>query len=374
MKMKEVFEIDEKIESLAYRLVEPYQFIQTIQQHGLQKDEVVVQPKLASICHADLRYFTGNRRQKALAEKLPMALFHEGIGIVTKSKNPFYKIGDRVVIVPSIPGYRLNHHSKETCCEHCRQGGHDNYCLNGVFLGSGYDGIGQSHLVIHGDNLVHVPEEVDDAVAVLAELCSVSLFAIRMVNEFQSSLNQGGKVAIFGDGPVGYLTATILRYVYNVPKEQLIVFGAVKEKIIQFRDFATVYLVNDIDFSEVQNVTTIFECTGGNFSSTAINQAIELIEREGTIVLMGVSEEWVPINTRDVLEKGVQILGSSRSTTEEFKLLMDAFKNKHFQKVLQRLIPDEYFHVQSVEDLTNIMEDASQNKGWEKIYLSFDWR
>jgi hypothetical protein len=34
-----------------------------------------------------LRYYTGNRRPEALAKKLPMALFHEGIGIVEDSKH-----------------------------------------------------------------------------------------------------------------------------------------------------------------------------------------------------------------------------------------------------------------------------------------------
>jgi len=41
--------------------------------------EVVVTPEITSICHVDLRYFTGNRRPEVLAKKLPMALLHEGI-------------------------------------------------------------------------------------------------------------------------------------------------------------------------------------------------------------------------------------------------------------------------------------------------------
>lgn len=47
----------------------------------------------------------------------------------------------------------------------------------------------------------------------------------------------------------------------------------------------------------------MFECCGGKFSESAINQAIDLIDRQGQLVLMGVTEELVGINTRDVLEK-----------------------------------------------------------------------
>src|SRR5699024_11111995 len=124
-------------------------------------------PYIVSVCHADLRYFSGNRRKEALEKKLPMALFHEGLGIVNQSFHPDFVKGDRVVIVPSIPGFVLNNIPKEECCDNCQSGGSRNYCLNGEFLGSGYDGIGQSNLVISGENLVKVPEEIDDSVALL---------------------------------------------------------------------------------------------------------------------------------------------------------------------------------------------------------------
>ncbi len=32
------------------------------------------------------------------------------------------------------------------------------------------------------------------------------------------------QVAIFGDGPVGYLAATALHYIYGIKQEQLLVF------------------------------------------------------------------------------------------------------------------------------------------------------
>src|SRR5699024_9192236 len=219
------------------------------------------------------------RRPEALAEKLPMALFHEGLGIVHKSRNSKFKVGDRVVIVPSIPGYVLNNTTKDNCCTHCREGGHPNYCLEGEFLGSGYDGAGQSKLVISGDNLVRVPDELSDDIAILAELCSVSVFAINLVKKLLNVIKNDKKIAVFGDGPVGYLTAATLHFIYEVPKEHLIVFGAVQEKLDEFASFATTNLVHNYDFASARGVQIVFECTGGQFSSSAINQAIDLIDR-----------------------------------------------------------------------------------------------
>ena len=59
----------------------------------LQKNWVVVEPTYASVCHADERYYSGKRRPEALAKKLPMALLHEGIGVVKQSQSSKFQIG-----------------------------------------------------------------------------------------------------------------------------------------------------------------------------------------------------------------------------------------------------------------------------------------
>lgn len=363
------------VQSTALRLIEPGVFEKHLITHDIKNNDVVVKPYLASICHADLRYYTGNRRKEALNNKLPMALFHEALAVVEASYHPNFKTGDRVVIVPSIPGYKLDNKKKKECCANCKNNGYDNYCLNGIFLGSGYDGAGQSNLVISGDNLVHIPEEVTDNIAILAELCSVSLFAINLINDNYNKLitNSSPKVAVFGDGPLGYLTAAALHFIYQIPKDNLQVFGAMPEKVKQFEGFATTSLVDNYDFNEDTGFNTVFECTGGKFSSSAINQAINLIDFQGNLVLMGVSEDLVPINTRDILEKNIRIIGSSRSTVIEFEQLMTAFTNPEYQKILSKLIPDKHFEVNGTMDLTEAMELEAKDKGWEKTYLSFKW-
>ncbi|MEJ7356067.1 zinc-binding dehydrogenase, partial [Staphylococcus haemolyticus] len=92
-------------------------------------------------------------------------------------------------------------------------------------------------------------------------------------------------------------------------------------------------------------VHTVFECCGGKFSESAINQAIDLIDRQGQLVLMGVTEELVGINTRDVLEKGLTLSGSSRSTKKEFEQLIQAFENEEYQEALKKLIPEDYYDI-----------------------------
>ncbi|PCF84967.1 alcohol dehydrogenase catalytic domain-containing protein [Staphylococcus intermedius] len=352
------------INSNAYRLVAPGKFEYTTITHEFEAGDVIINPTKASVCHADLRYYTGNRRKEALAQKLPMALFHEGIGIVEASKYDGIEKGDKVVIVPNIPS-RLRHGDFE------KTSLMDNYDENAVFMGSGYDGICQDRMVIPGENVVKIPDDLDEDVALLSELCSVSLFPINQLERLRT--NTSPQVAVFGDGPVGYLAATALHYIYGIEKENLIVFGAAPEKLQEFDDFATTYLVIDYDFHSHKGVHTVFECCGGRFSESAINQAIDLIDRQGQLVLMGVTEELVGINTRDILEKGLTLSGSSRSTKHEFEQLIQAFENQDYRQALQKLIPENYYEINNTTTLNQAMDDTVANRGWKKTYLRYHW-
>src|SRR5690625_5100758 len=176
-------EQSEKIKSTAFRLIGPYKFQQEFIEHEYREGEVVVKPSLISVCHADLRYFTGRRRKEAMDQKLPMALFHEGIGQIDKSTTSEVKIGENVVVVPNIADYQLQQIDKTKCCETCKSGVTSNYCENGVFMGSGYDGLGQSRLVVPSENVIPIPENVPNEIAILSELCSVSIQAINRLKK-----------------------------------------------------------------------------------------------------------------------------------------------------------------------------------------------
>ena len=68
-----------------YRLVDPRQIeVQTVAEE-ITDNDIVVRPKYLSVCHADTRYFTGQRPQATLRQKLPMALIHEGVGEVVRT-------------------------------------------------------------------------------------------------------------------------------------------------------------------------------------------------------------------------------------------------------------------------------------------------
>lgn len=354
--------------SRVYRLIKPYQIEEVIMDRELKHGEVAVKPLLGSICHADLRYYTGNRRPESLATKLPMALIHEGIGEIVDSAAEELEAGQKVVIVPNIPGDPSLDKAARDKRLASVETVEDNYSERGKFLGSGTDGIAQSLLILPALCVVPIPEEVPNEIAVLTELSTVSHQAISRVEH----LLQDVKVAVFGDGPVGYVTAALLHYYYGIERDRLRVFGVVPEKLNAF-DFAVTSNVTVCDFDTAEKVDIAIECTGGKFSSSAINQAIEVLKPGGQLVLLGVTEELVPINTRDILEKGITVLGSSRSSFRDYPPVVHAMRNPAFQAALRKLLPEERYEIRSAADFANAMRTTSETPRWKKTLLVFRW-
>ena len=81
-----------------------------------------------------------------------------------------------------------------------------------------------------------------------------------------------------------------------------------------------------------------FECCGGDGSGPAINDLIRYIKPQGTILMMGVSEYKVNINTRDSLEKGLLLVGSSRSGRVDFENTIQMMEIKKFANRLKNII------------------------------------
>nr|WP_137628944.1 alcohol dehydrogenase catalytic domain-containing protein [Lactiplantibacillus daowaiensis] len=355
-----------KVTSKTYRLVAPGTMeVQNIE-HDLKPGWVDIEPVMASVCHADDRYFAGQRRPEALKKKLPMALLHEGIGVVKESKSAAFKVGQRVVIAPNIPGYVLRGETRKSQIP-------ANYSQDAVFLSSGYDGIAQSDLVHPESGVIPIPDNVPDEIAVLTEVSTIGYHAASHVKDILSKDNV--KVALFGDGPVGYMAAAALHFIYGIGKENLTVFGAMKDRLDEV-DFAQKEMSTEYDFDNAgEQFDVIFEATGGRFSSTAINEGIKVIKRTGSFVLMGVTEDLVPIDTRDVLEKGLTLYGTSRSTPADFKVVIDEMsQNEAYRQALRKLLPDQEMTVENVSDMVTAFNTILKEKSWHKALLKFEWK
>lgn len=290
-----------------YRLAEPRRFEIAFENIELFGENAIVRPTHLSICNADMRYYLGTRDTKVLADKLPMALIHEGAGEVVFDPTGTFKTGDKVVMVPNMPT-----ENDEYIAE--------NYLRSSKFCGSTMDGFLQEYVEISPKRLVSLPESIDMNVAAFTEIVSVSVHAISRFDKIAHS--RRSKIGVWGDGNLGYITSLFLKKTF--PDSEIYVFGTTFEKLSDFTFADGVFIVNDVP-DDIQ-LDHAFECVGGNGSPIAIEQIIGIIRPEGTISILGVSEYPVQINTRMILEKGLRMFGSSRSGAEDFKKTVDMYR------------------------------------------------
>ncbi len=319
-----------------YRLVNAKQITVDFEEHILEGDGIIVRPTKLSICAADQRYYTGTRGKEAMKKKLPMALIHEGVGQVVYDPKGEFNVGSRVVMIPNTPT-----EEEKIIAE--------NYMQSSKFRASGFDGFMQDYVFMGRDRLIKYTE-VNDEVASFIELLSVSIHAI---SRFEKKSHQKRDVlGVWGDGNVGFITALILKKRY--PGSKIIVFGKNEEKLEFFSFADETYQVDNIP-SHLR-IDHAFEAVGGKASQYAIDQIIDYINPEGSIALLGVSENPVEINTRMVLERGITLIGSSRSGRKDFVEAVSFLeKYQDAQNQLQKLI-SAVIDVRSISDMTKAFE------------------
>ncbi|MCI1935028.1 MAG: alcohol dehydrogenase catalytic domain-containing protein [Bifidobacteriaceae bacterium] len=324
--------------STIYRLAAPRRFEKVLVDEPLPGDKILVRPTYLSICMADQRYFLGTRDPKVLEKKLPMALVHEGTGVIQYDPHGELTPGTPVLMVPNNP----------TEEDPVRA---ENYLRSSTFAGSSEDGFLQELVRLSPHRIVPIEHgEVSGETAAFTELVSVSMHAISRFLE--TAHTDRRRIGIWGDGNLGYIVSLLLTRL--LPDSEIVVFGRSREKLENFTFAAATYLTDDIPAGF--QLDHGFECAGGNGSADAIAQFISLVRPEGTLMLMGVSEYSQPVETRMVLEKGLRLVGSSRSGRQDFENVLALYRD-HPEAVryLSRLVNGVY-DIHNVDDITNCFE------------------
>lgn len=332
-----------------YQLVSPRVFSIKYTDLTFDKSKVTVRPSYMAICHADQRYYQGLRDQKTLQKKLPMALIHECMGTVVSDPTGTYQVGDQVVMVPNIPGNDASFI-------------YENYQRGSGFLSSGVDGFMREYIELSPDRMVRC-NNVEPQLAAITEFVSV---AVHSVNRFLNVAHERREtIGIWGDGSLAYVVALVVKSL--CPDSSIYVCGMSHGKLGYFSFVDRTFLANDIP--EDIHIDHAFECCGGEGSAYAIDDIIRLINPQGTLMLMGVSENKVGVNTRDILEKGMTLVGSSRSGVEDFKKAVELMSNKEFAMRLNMIVFEDK-PVKCVDDIHRAFQTDLTNS----FKTVFKWR
>jgi len=300
------------------------------------KDSVLIKPDHLSICAADQRYYLGRRKKEILRKKLPMALIHEATGTILHDFSGQFSNGTKAVLVP------LGEQSG-------KNGVKSNYLLDNTFASSGADGFLQDLIVLTATRLIPI-EGMYTEIYVFSELVSVALNAI---NSFEAARQiKGDSFGIWGDGSMGFIVSLVLKSLY--PYAKIYVFGKEPRKLLKFSFATRTFYVDQVpsNFS----VSHGFECVGSARSEVAIKQMIETLSPQGSINLMGVSEEAITIDTRKIIDKGLQLMGHNRSNASDFREAVRLIRDEVlFQKYLRILI-SEIIEVKTEDDIYKAFE------------------
>lgn len=325
-----------------YRLVAPKRFAICFLDQEISEDRVYVKPTYLAICAADQRYYLGLRPKEVLDKKLPMSLIHEAIGEVIFDAKGEYKKGDRVVMIPNTPTL-----SSDIIKE--------NYLPKTKFRSSGYDGFMQSAIPMRRDRIIKLADSVPNEVAAFTEMFSIPFSILDEFEKASHSIKES--IGIWGDGNIGFVTALVVKNKY--PNSKVYVIGKDKEKLNYFSFVDGIYDADELP--EDFKVDHAFECCGGKFSENAINQIIDYIGPQGYIGLLGVSEQAPRINTRMVLEKGLTLMGSSRSGYVDFKRAASMLEDTKVSNYLNTIV-SEIVEINKIEDINKAFDSDATNK------------
>ncbi len=318
-------------------------------------EEVVVKVKSAGICGSDIHYFKEGR----IGDYVPLNPFvpgHEFSGEVvqTGANVREIKAGMRVAVDPSQP-----------CrfCYYCRTG-HYNLCEHMKFFGSAsviphINGAFAEYVAVPQQNCFPIPDSVGFMEAALLEPLSVAVHAV-----VSSGIITGKSVMITGGGTIGQLLllaakasgagSTMVSEIEEYHRNVALQMGA--DATMNPHDLP---MESGTGVNEKANFDIIFEASG---AEQAINQALKLVRRGGTIVQLGFLPDKIQIPGNLIMTKELRLLGSFRYANKfDIALHMIASGKINVKPLVSQIIP--------FDSLVEGIELASSGKNVIKVMI-----
>jgi propanol-preferring alcohol dehydrogenase len=306
--------------------------IREVPRPAIGADEVLIETRTCGICRTDIHIQDG----LAYVPSLPHIPGHEPAGVVAE-------VGENVVNVK--PGDRVVPHLFINCgaCRSCRTG-RDAQCLDvrgiiGVTTAGGF----AQYFRAPARNLLHIPDDVSFDVGGL-----VSCAVVTAVHAYRRArVHVGDDVAVIGSGGIGQILIQILRHAGT----KVIALGNSQSSLAVAKQVgADVCLLNTVErvedavtaITKGQGAAVVFECVG---IASTMKLAAKCVSRGGQIIVVGEEDEFPAINTIEIAQREIEILGSRNGSKQDAE---DALRLMA-QKVIA---PPIYRHIA----LTNINE------------------
>ena len=245
-------------------------------QPQLKDEQVLVKVSNSGICGSDLHYFKDQGLGTFLSP-MPMHIGHEVAGRIVESSSKNFKVGQLVAVEPG--------HSCANCiyCQNDRV----NICPDVQFLGANAPGGQSDYVLAQAEQIVALPENIEDATAALFEPFTVGLHNAKLITR-TTLLSKLTKISVIGGGAIGYFTALCVNKLH--PDIEVLVFEKSKNR----RHELTRALPNSVKVCELTDMAqhksscdVVFDAVG---SQNTITMMQSLTGNGGIMLLIGISE------------------------------------------------------------------------------------
>ena len=274
--------------------------------------ELVIAVRACGVCHSDLHLAEGDWDALKRITKLPLVLGHEVAGTVAKvgAGVTGFAPGDRV----GIPWLHW------TCgeCEYCLQGREvlcGKQAINGVTVDGGY----AEFVLAKASHVARLPDALSFEEA--APLFCAGLTVYRALKS--SGLAAGQRVAIFGVGGLGHLAIQIVKATGAVP----IAVDIADEKLALAAELGAAHTINVATGGDVRKA---IRGLGGahivmvtSASKAAYESALGCVRKGGTLAVVGMPPEAVPVSMVALVSGEIRIVASAVGTREDLRELLD---------------------------------------------------
>ncbi|WP_039238832.1 alcohol dehydrogenase AdhP [Bacillus thermotolerans] len=279
--------------------------IKNVEKPAPGRGEVLVKIEACGVCHTDLHAAHGDWPVKP---KLPLIPGHEGVGIVEEVGEgvTLLKVGDRV----GIPWL----YSACGECEYCLKG-QETLCPNQENGGYSVDGGYAEYCLAAADYVPKIPEGLDPVEAAPILCAGVTTYKALKV----SGAKPGDWVAIYGIGGLGHVALQYAKAMgFNV-----IAVDIADEKLELAKSLGADEAVNGMKEDPVQAIQNLVGGVQASISvavtKKAFEQAYLSVKRGGTLVVVGLPNDELPIPIFDTVLNGVTVKGSIVGTRMDMR-------------------------------------------------------
>jgi propanol-preferring alcohol dehydrogenase len=330
-------------------------------------EQILLKVLAMGVCHTDCTLL-------ALKEPIhgmgaAFILGHEGVGEILQlgsQVNPIdFSIGDRV-------GVYLNAGCHAEPCLECSRGLHQLCKSEGGHYGIGRDGVFAEYIAVHHRAAFLIPANLDDAhAAVAADAVVTAYHAVKTT----AAVKPDQTIVIYGLGGLGLNALQTAQHlgvdnsrILVVDKRQSSIEAAMALGVPRSNTFCT----SDEDPSTQTLQESITSCnlaidTCIDFAGDAdtVTSAQMVLRPGGTLVLVGLLAEEVPLLPLVTVAKGLTIKGSYNGSVEAYRECLD---------LMGRGVLTPEVQTGSIEDLRDVLRRLDEGDIKGRMVLMPDWR